>query len=113
MRDWQNRQLEKKGKLCKFNHKMHFKFTDSDLNPGLIFRVNSFNDTNKRHPSLVSYITVTKFVKRRSARMHKCPSVRYGGFGDSFWNKRENGSMLGVVIGKISYCLNRVIEGSE
>jgi hypothetical protein len=45
--------------------------------------------------------------------MQEDPSVRYGGFGDSFWNKRENGSMLGVAIGKISYCLNREIEGSE
>jgi hypothetical protein len=45
--------------------------------------------------------------------MQEDPSVRYGGFGDSFWNKRENGSMLGVAIGKISYCLNREIEKSD
>ena len=41
------------------------------------------------------------------------PSVRYGDAGDSFWNKRENGSMLGVAIDRISYCLKWETERSE
>ena len=42
--------------------------------------------------------------------MKEDPSVRYGGVGDAFWNKRENGSLLGLAIDKISYCLNREKE---
>jgi hypothetical protein len=45
--------------------------------------------------------------------MQEDPSVRYGGVGDSFWNKRENGSLLGVTIDRISYCLNCETERSE
>jgi len=44
--------------------------------------------------------------------MQEDPSVRYGAVGDSLWNKRENGSMLGVAIDRISYCLNWETERS-